>query len=214
MPRVTRILEDKRRPRRRVIHLDGRRAFACDASLVQKHALAVGRDLSDAEVERLRGGVARQACLSAAVRLLERRMQSRADLRGKLLRRAQWTVAMIDEVLSELERRRLVDDEAYALARARDAAERRLHGRLRALHDLRGAGIPPEQARRAVERTYDPRESLAVARALVRKHAERLRRLDPRVARRRLAGMLARRGFEYDVARPVIDEALGGDDDA
>src|SRR5438132_526734 len=41
------------------------------------------------------------------------------------------------------------------------------------------------------------------------KQAERLRKLDPQVARRRLAGMLARRGFDYDAIRPVIDEVLG-----
>ena len=28
-------------------------------------------------------------------------------------------------------------------------------------------------------------------------------------ARRRLAGMLLRRGFDYDTVRPVIDEVLG-----
>jgi len=56
---------------------------------------------------------------------------------------------------------------------------------------------------------YESTDSLAIARKLAQKKAASLRRLDPMVARRRLAGMLARRGFEYDVVKPVIDEVLG-----
>jgi NAD(P)-dependent dehydrogenase (short-subunit alcohol dehydrogenase family) len=49
---------------------------------------------------------------------------------------------------------------------------------------------------------------LAVARALAAKQAPRLKRLDPIVARRRLIGMLQRRGFDYDEIKPVVDEVL------
>lgn len=37
----------------------------------------------------------------------------------------------------------------------------------------------------------------------------RLAKLDPAVARRRLVGMLQRRGFDYDAIKPVVDEVLG-----
>jgi SOS response regulatory protein OraA/RecX len=46
---------------------------------------------------------------------------------------------------------------------------------------------------------------------LARKQAPRLRKLDPIVARRRLTGMLQRRGFDYDDIRPVLDEVLRGE---
>jgi SOS response regulatory protein OraA/RecX len=50
---------------------------------------------------------------------------------------------------------------------------------------------------------------MGIARALAMKQATRLRKLDPQVARRRLVGMLQRRGFDYDSIRPVVDEILG-----
>ena len=54
----------------------------------------------------------------------------------------------------------------------------------------------------------------AVAKELARKQLPRLKKLDPLVARRRLVGMLQRRGFDYDSIRPVLDEVLGkGQDD-
>ena len=45
------------------------------------------------------------------------------------------------------------------------------------------------------------------------KQAARLKKLDPAVARRRLIGMLQRRGFDYDDIKPVVDRVLGGHDD-
>ena len=45
--------------------------------------------------------------------------------------------------------------------------------------------------------------------AIRRAYAARLKKLDPLVARRRLVGMLQRRGFEYEAIKPVVDEVLG-----
>jgi regulatory protein len=56
---------------------------------------------------------------------------------------------------------------------------------------------------------YETTDTMAVARELARKQAPRLKRLDPQVARRRLVGMLQRRGFDYDDIKPVVDEVLG-----
>jgi hypothetical protein len=39
-----------------------------------------------------------------------------------------------------------------------------------------------------------------------------LKKLDPQVARRRLVGMLQRRGFDYDSIKPVIEEVIGRDE--
>jgi regulatory protein len=75
--------------------------------------------------------------------------------------------------------------------------------------ELFKAGVTGETARRAVEDVYEITDSTGIARALAMKQAPRLRKLDPIVARRRLVGMLQRRGFDYDSIRPVVDEVLG-----
>jgi regulatory protein len=75
--------------------------------------------------------------------------------------------------------------------------------------ELRKAGVSGEVAARALDRVYDAADSVAVARELAMKQAGRLRKLDPVVARRRLVGMLQRRGFEYEAIKPVIEAVLG-----
>ena len=74
---------------------------------------------------------------------------------------------------------------------------------------IHSATFAAETASRALEDVYSTTDSTETARQLALKQAVRLRMLDPIVARRRLAGMLQRRGFEYDVIKPVIDQVLG-----
>jgi regulatory protein len=75
--------------------------------------------------------------------------------------------------------------------------------------ELMKSGVKGEVAKQALDDVYDSHDTLAVARQLAQKQAPPLRKLDPQVARRRLTGMLLRRGFDYEDVRPVIDEVLG-----
>jgi regulatory protein len=68
--------------------------------------------------------------------------------------------------------------------------------------------VKGDVARRALNDVYESQDSAGIARALAQKQAARLRKLDPLVARRRLTGMLQRRGFDFDDIRPVLDEVL------
>ncbi len=77
-------------------------------------------------------------------------------------------------------------------------------------HELRRKGIDPEVAERALEQVDDDAE-LAAARDLALRRARTSRGLDPVKRRRRLAGMLARKGYSPGVAMRAVDEALAAD---
>jgi regulatory protein len=208
MPTITKITEQKRSPNRRNIFLDGKFAFGCNINVVARFRLREGMKLSDEQVREIRLGEVKQECFDAAMGFLSRRLHSRSELQRKLARK-EWGADVIEAVLEDLTRLGYLDDKRFAKTKALSAAQHKHHGRRRAMVELMKAGVEKETARRAVEDVYEPHDSLAVARTLAQKKAPQLRRLDPLVARRRLAGMLARRGFEYDVVRPVIDEVLG-----
>ena len=212
MPTITAITEQRRKKNRRNVSLDGAFAFACNLNVIAKFKLRVGLALTDAQVIEIKQGEVRQEVFDAAMRFLERRMHSRCELRTKL-KRQEHDAATIEAVLDDLERLNYVDDAKFAAAKVEQAAKVRHHGRRRAAIELMKAGVTGEAGRKALEQTYDTHDSLAVARELARKKVRSLSKLEPHVARRRLVGMLQRRGFEYDVVRPVIDEVLGQHDD-
>ncbi len=210
MPVITRISERNRSPRRRNIYVDGKFAFACNVAVAARFGLREGLEIAAEQVERIRGDEVRQECFDAAIHILERRLHSQAELRQKLISK-EYGESLIDTVLDELIRLDYINDDRFARARALSDAEHKQHGRRRAMLQLRRSGVGSETAARAVNDVYQDHNSTAVARTLAMKQAPRLRRLDPVVARRRLVGMLQRRGFDYDAIRPIIDEALGPD---
>lgn len=212
MPTITQITEQKRKANRRNVYLDGAFAFGCNLNVIAKFRLVEGQVLSAERVEQIKQGEVRQECFDAAMKFLERRLQSRNELKTKLTRQ-EYGHDLIDAVLADLERLGYVDDAKFAAAKVESAAKVRHHGRRRAAIELMKKGVTGEAARKALDDTYDTHDSLAVARDLAQKKARSLSKLDPRVARRRLVGMLQRRGFEYDVVRPVIDEVLGQHDE-
>ena len=212
MPTVTQISEQRRKANRRNVYLDGAFAFGCNLNVVAKFHLREGLVLSLDEVEKIKQGEVRQDCFDSAMRFIERRMQSRSELKQKLSKQ-EHDAATIEIVLADLERLGYVDDAKFAAAKVESAAKVRHHGRRRAAIELMKKGVTGESARAALDKTYDTHDSLSVARDLAMKKYRSLSKLAPEVARRRLVGMLQRLGFEYDVVRPVIDEVLGQHDE-
>jgi regulatory protein len=210
---VTKIAEQKRQPNRRSIFLDGTFAFGVHENVVSKFRLRVGMELSAQQVAEIEQGEVRQECFDEAMRILRRRLHSRAELRGKLMK-GEYGEGIVNSVLDQLQQLGYVNDERFAQTKALSAAEHKHHGRRRAMAELRKAGVSGEVAARALDEVYDAADSVAVARELAMKQAGRLRKLDPHVARRRLVGMLQRRGFEYEAIKPVIEAVLGRGEDS
>ena len=211
MPVITQIAENHRTPTRRRIFLDGRPAFNCGLNVVARFRLRVGMELDQAAVDQILQGEVRQECVDAALHLISRRLHSRSELFRKLTR-GRFEAGMVDAVLDDLARQGYVDDQKFAQAKAQAAAQRRHLGRRGAFADLMKSGVKRDVAESALDEVYDRNDTLAIARRLAEKAAPRLRKLDPQVARRRLAGMLGRRGFDYEQIKQVIQETLGGAD--
>jgi len=110
----------------------------------------------------------------------------------------------------------LIDDAAFA----RQWVDQRQAGKglaKRALADeLRRKGVDPEVTREALDE-LDPTVEEEAARRLVRRKLPSMRRLDHATATRRLAGMLARKGYPAGLVYSVVREELGAaetEDDA
>jgi len=208
MPVITQISAQRRRENRRNIYLDGAFAFGLNLNVIAKFYLREGQNLTPEQVLEIEQGDVRQECMDRALGCLSRRLHSRAELARKLTRH-EYGGAVIDGVLGELERLGYIDDARFAKTKAASAAQRKHHGRRRAMAELLRAGVPTSAASQAVREVYESNDNVGVARALALKQAARLRKLDPLVARRRLVGMLQRRGFDYEEIKPVVDEVLG-----
>ena len=110
-------------------------------------------------------------------------------------------------VLDRFEEVGLVDDRAFAESFVRSKQAGRGLARRALSHELRHKGVDDEVAQAVLEEV-DPESERARAHELVAKKLRSMHGLDRSVQARRLAGMLARKGYGPEVSRLVISEAL------
>ncbi|MGJ6978984.1 regulatory protein RecX [Aestuariimicrobium soli] len=146
-----------------------------------------------------------------ALRRLALRAHSRHEL-AEAMRAKLVPDEVIDEVLDRFTEVQLIDDQAFALAWSESRHRYRNLSRTVIRRELRGKGVSDEVTRAALEQISDADE-LEAARQVAEKKARTLRRLDPVVARRRLQGALARRGYSTSVVIQVAREVLAVDSD-
>jgi regulatory protein len=103
----------------------------------------------------------------------------------------------------------LVDDEAYAEMLVRSKQQGKGLARKALAHELRKQGIDQELADEALG-GVGPEDERAKAEELVSKKLRTMHGLNPEVQARRLAGLLARKGYSGEVAWPVIRDAVNG----
>ena len=160
--------------------------------------------------------------LDAAARFLEVRPRSIAEVRRRL-REAGYRAELVDGALERLADLGMLDDEAFARAwvesrdRARPRGERALRSELRRkgvadsiVADVlgerdaqplgAGAAGDPEAASSA--------DDVAATALLARRGAAAAREADPRKRRAKAYGLLARHGFDPDVAGRAVREWL------
>jgi regulatory protein len=146
---------------------------------------------------------ARQVCL----RLLTLAPRTRAQL-ADALRKRGIPDGVADEVLGRFEDVGLIDDAAFA----RSWVESRHYSRGlagRALSaELKQRGVAADEIRAAIDEQLGPEAEAAAARHLVEAKLAATRGLSPEQRTRRLAGLLARKGYPAGLAFRVIREAI------
>ena len=146
---------------------------------------------------------------SVALRRLTAAPQTRAQLTQALRRKGVPDDASA-AVLDRLAEVGLVDDAAFADAWVESRHAGRGLARRALAHELRHRGVPDDLVDDALDR-LGPDEERATALALVRARLPATRRLAPLTRRRRLLGLLARKGYPAGLAASVVHETLAAE---
>lgn len=151
---------------------------------------------------------AREVCL----RLLTLAPRTRAQLAAALVKKGIPDEAA-NEVLGRLEEVGLIDDASFARAWVESRHySRGLAGRALSA-ELKKRGVAAEEIRAAIDDQLGPDAEVSAARRLVDRKLGSMRGLSPEQRTRRLAGMLARKGYPAGLAFRVIREALEAEGD-
>ncbi|RHW26093.1 regulatory protein RecX [Nocardioides immobilis] len=132
--------------------------------------------------------------------------RSRHELAARLARR-NVPDDVAGRLLDRFEEVGLIDDEAFARSWVDSRQRTRGLARSALAQELRRKGVDDETARDVLAEV-DPADEEQAARALVRKKLRSLRGVDDTAAARRLAGLLARKGYSAGLAYAVVKDEL------
>lgn len=175
-------------------------------SLMQERPLKEGQPIDLEEYDNWLMVRQYRFALDRAVGYLAARARSKREIEQKLLQ-AGYRPCTVEMVIYKLQRENLLDDADFA----RQWVESRQHhklGRSRIAQELRRKGVSQEEAEEALS-VIEDEDQLSGAVALAKKAAARIKPgEDMRKAASRIAAMLARRGYSWDIAKDAIRQAL------
>jgi regulatory protein len=141
-----------------------------------------------------------------ALNLLTARQRSAHELRMAMARR-HVPEDVANEIIERFTEVGLVDDAAFAAALTSTRSGTGLRGPRRIRQEMQSKGIDREVAEEALA-ALSPEDEREAALTLARRKMRTLSALEPPVAKRRLYGVLARRGFGGAVVASVVDEVF------
>jgi regulatory protein len=145
---------------------------------------------------------AKQICL----RLLTAEPRTRAQL-AQALRRYGVPAETADSVLSRFADAGLINDAAFARAWVESRHHSRGLSRRSLSAELKRRGVDGEEIREAVD-ALDPEQEVATARRLVEQKMASTRGQSPEARARRVASLLARKGYPPGLTFRLIREAM------
>lgn len=198
--KITALTVQKRNPQRVNVYLDGE--FAFGLSRIVAAWLEIGQELSPEKIASLKADEQRETALQQAIKFLNYRPRSSDEVRRNL-QKHEYPEALIEATVARLEQNGLLDDRKFARMWVENRTEFRPRGRRALEFELRKKGIPDQIIQQTLDHELTDEEQLALE--VAEKYVRKLNHLSQLEFQRKLGGHLARRGFSYETAAPVVD---------
>lgn len=195
--KITALSLQKRNRQRVNVFLDGE--FAFGLARIVAAWLEVGMELSDEKIAQLRAEDGREFAYQQALKLLNYRYRTTAELR-RALKEKDVSEEEINNVMERLQQSGLVDDTRFAEAWIENRSEMRPRSRRALAFELQQRGVD----RQVIEESLASVDEDELAYQAALKQSRKLKGLEWQDFRQKMYGFLARRGFSYEISAPVV----------
>lgn len=197
--KITALKAQKRNSQRINVYLDDE--FAFGLSRYAAAWLQIGQELSAEKIRELQDIDAQEVAYQRALNFISYRPRSEKEVRQNL-HKHDTPDEVITEVLERLRKSGLVNDLQFAQTWVENRSAFRPRGQRALTIELRRKGIADEAIEAAL-RDLDE-EPLAYQAAL--KQSRKYTGLEWMAFRQKMSAFLARRGFNYEVVKPVVEQ--------
>ncbi len=201
MSLVTQIKPQKNKKRFNIF-LDGKFSFGLDAEVLVKQGLKVGQELKPEQVEKLIKENELQKILDRVFNFLSFRPRSQKEILN-FLKRKQVGEQTQDLIIKKLADLKMIDDLAFASWWSEQRQTFRPEGQRLLKMELKNKGIAKEIIDQALKE-QKPVSQLAMAEKLLAKKKNQLQKLSFEERKKKIYGLLLRRGFSYETVKKLI----------
>ncbi|MBI3397288.1 RecX family transcriptional regulator [Candidatus Woesebacteria bacterium] len=217
MPTITSIKPQKNQKRVNV-YLDDKFGFGLDLENFVKFDLQVGKLLSENEVSEIIRKSDFGKIYENLLRFVTRRLRSEKEI-NNWFRKKEVGSNLRDNLLIQLKKLELVDDEKFAKWWINQRTEFKPSGKLKIKKELFQKGISSKLIDRLLGEMLSTDEQVASAKKILEKRLPRWKILSFDERYKKAFGFLASRGFDYEIIKRIFDDLgikrynSGGDSD-
>lgn len=182
------------------IYIDGQFSLGLSLDLVSDFNLYKGKKISREELKKLQQVENLSKCLDRAYRLLALRPRSEREIKKKL--RKSFNTKVIDQALSKLKKYNYIDDKKFAQEWVKSRSKN--YGKKRLFFELNQKGVDKEIIESILDQ-IGQKEEYQKALNLIRSKSK-YQNLKRDEAPQKIGPFLARRGFDYETIKKIINE--------
>lgn len=204
--KITKIEKQKKRSNRYNIYLDGEYAFGLYDDTILKYGLRTNDDLSQEKIEEIRKEDEYIFGKNVAYKLLSYRQRSEKEIKNKL-REKKIQTNSIEKVIIHLKELKYLDDELFSKMYLQNQLFNKPAGKRLLEMKMLEKGISKEIAEKIIKENYKEEDELISAKLVISKYKKRIKTNDEKEIKRKCFQYLISRGFGFDIAKQVIEEA-------
>jgi regulatory protein len=205
---ITDIQVQKNNPSRYSIFLDGKFFCGIDKGVVEKFQLKLGMEMDEEKLKELIYEAELSKAKSYVYRILGKRMYTCKEVKDKLVERG-YLDEIVQDVIATLERYGYLNDKNYAEEWIQSRLRSNPKGKYVLRQELARKGIEDSIIVDALGQEFDESKEQDMALELAQRKIKLYKNDDPASARRKLQGVLFRRGFNSEMINAVIEQVMG-----
>lgn len=204
--KITDIQQQPKHTSHHKIFLDDKPFVVIPSRLVEKLGIRIGLEIEAEVIEKLIAADEAMRAKNNALGLLQENIYSKSQM-TQHLEQEGFKEQTIKTIIAELIHSGHIRDRLYAEKWIQRRQKSNPRGRTVLIQELIDKGVDRETAERVVAEVKAEEEAM-LALQIAQKQAKHYKRLPIHVAKRRLHGFLARRGFESETILQVIEQVL------
>ncbi|HTR81621.1 MAG TPA: RecX family transcriptional regulator [Bacteroidota bacterium] len=201
--RITKIENQKKRPSRKSVFIDGAFAFGVSDEVLLRHSLRQGDEVNQETVDRIVHSEDEEEAKQKAFRFLGIRPRSKKEIRDYLSKKS-FAGDVVEHTVAKLESLKMLDDLEFSRMVCRDMLLRKPAGEKMLRQQLFKKGVPKELADTVVAEFSTPEAELMMAVQAAERQSAKFERsskkLDGALLKKKILDYLMRRGFDFDTA--------------